>query len=854
MRLEQKIEQLKQMAEQISDHNKLQDKTFFLDEDHVLTFPRTDGESRYPYGSDGFNFWACSSGYMYANESTYNLFEPAQEGMEPNIAFFAGFKRKGACYEAVSLLGLPVNLEIEAKRYVIHTPKAAYYFTFYKELEFCVRVFVDEDNLIYFSIYGKNTAAQPVTLYLSAYLEPTLLYGDNCDPNVRWWREGGVAEGSDELFPGFVLKMTQDLSRTAKVCNYCVINRTAGIQPDRTELTASRRQYVGGKNNSLSSCVPLKYGTFGEAVSYCTFTDMAAFGDLNYFTLAPGGSVRMDISIAATHEESRVKQLLKNKINPPELDRKLAFLMEQEKKIHNRFRLTLGEFKNGRIYKEAFNHFFGFVQRQVEYCALGKSYAGPYLGFRDVAQQIEGALFWQPEKCADKIVEVLSFIDPSGRCPRLFSYPAEGAMPEMNLNLFIDQGVWMLNAIITYLRFTKDYSILKRRCGYYEILDGKARTVRKTDYEETVLEHAVKIMDYLVATRDFAETKCVRAMFGDWNDALDGLGVPQDPEEEFGSGVSVMVSLQVYQNTVEMVELLSLLDKKQYAGKIKQYECAGRELREGLLQYAVVGNGQGETKILHGWGDKRSYTVGGFHDVDGKDRVGLTSYAFWVLSGMYDLDPSMKDTILKAFARLNSKYGLRTFDQPFDPDAKGVGRIVNLPAGTAENAATYIHAAMFGISALLRMGCAKEAMLQLEKVLPLTHEAISVTPFIMANSYCCNGEKNIDGQSMNDWHTGSGAVLLKLMVRYVIGFDPCFDGVLIHPCSELPVNSFEFTVYPQNCEMTISYKKNGKGSRSFRVNGQKREAGFDAVMNTEVLLIPEDEILRNRRLVIEITD
>jgi len=854
MSFEQKIKQLEQMAAQIDDNNKLQDKTYFLDDDHVLTFPRFDGESRYPYGTDGFNFWACSSGYLYTNESTYDAFEVVQEGVEPNIAFFAGLLKEDGTYEALSLLGVPVNIDIDAKRYVIHTPKAAYYFTYYKGLEFCVRVFVDEDKVTYFSIQGNNTTNESVKMYLSTYMEPTLLYGANWDPNVRWWREGGVEETSVNSLPSFVAKMTQDTSRTTKVMNFGVINRTTDIALEKTEITASRRKYMGGKNNSLSSSTPLKTGTFGDTMHYCTFIDMAAFGDLNFLTLEPNSPIRFEVSYASAHEDDEVKALLARKIVSSEIDAKVDALMAMEKEVHNRFNLTMGNFKSEKIHKEAFNHFFGFVQRQVEYCALGKSYAGPYLGFRDVSQQIEGALLWQTEKCADKIVDALSFIDPSGRCPRMFSYPAEGVMPKMDLNLYIDQGCWILSTVITYLRYTKDFALLDRMCGYYEIVDAKNRIVKKADYEETVLQHVIKVLDFLIATRDMDLTKCVRAMFGDWNDALDGLGVSKEPGVEFGTGVSVMVTLQVFQNTQELIELLTILGKDKYAAKIAEYQKANDEIRDGLLKYAVVTNDKDEKKILHGWGDKRSYVVGGFEDVDGEDRVGLTSYAFWVLSGMYDLDPSMKETILHAFSRLDAKYGLRTFDKSFAPDAKGVGRIVTLPAGTAENAASYIHATMFGIASLFRMGCSKEALEQLEKALPMTHDIISATPFIMANSYCYNPEKNIDGQSMNDWHTGSAAVLLKMMVKFVVGFDPCFGGYSIHPSAQMPMDSFEFTLYPRGSELTISYKNENKGSRTFTVNGEKRATRFDEVMKTEVLWIPDDEIVAGKKIVVCVTD
>ncbi len=64
----------------------------------------------------------------------------------------------------------------------------------------------------------------------------------------------------------------------------------------------------------------------------------------------------------------------------------------------------------------------------------------------------------------------------------------------------------------------------------------------------------------------------------------------------------------------------------------------------------------------------------------------------------------------------------------------------NLPKGTAENGATYIHASMFGAMSLFAIGEGKQAWDQLEKLLPFTHDTVSVSPFVVPNSYGDNEE------------------------------------------------------------------------------------------------------------------
>lgn len=128
------------------------------------------------------------------------------------------------------------------------------------------------------------------------------------------------------------------------------------------------------------------------------------------------------------------------------------------------------------------------------------------------------------------MLEALSFTDPSGRCPRQYALPVrEGAAPAMDLRPFIDQGVWVISTIVTYLKLTGDFGFLGEVCGYYEIVDEKKRLVKKSEEQDTVLDHMLRIMSWLLDKTD-PRTGCIRVLFGDWNDALDGLGTSPGSE------------------------------------------------------------------------------------------------------------------------------------------------------------------------------------------------------------------------------------------------------------------------------------------------------------------------------------
>ncbi|MCX7709861.1 MAG: hypothetical protein N2484_08410 [Clostridia bacterium] len=831
-------------------------KAYFIDDNNILSIPRDDGDCRYPYGKNGANFWAYSSGYMHGNEGLFSAFLRAGEGQEPKIAFFAGLPGNTGKYRIIPLLSVPVmDNEIPVERYTVFTKNCVYYITETEDFRFAVRVFHDQDRNIHFSIRMENLTYSNQQFFISAYLNPFLSHNLFENSENRWFREvryiGAAKEGD---LGRFYIKVNEDLNRTTSVYNIGVASRNIYLDEKSRitshEETTSRYQYVGGSRSSLHSPSSLEKGTFGEAKHVCSFTEVAVLGDIIHLEMCSQGKIRYDISFSYRihcKNENEASALLQKAWSREAIDSEVLEAELQEKKADERLSCKVLNVKQYPMKQEVFKAFFKHLKKQVEFCSLIKGYvqlwAGSLIGIRDIFQAIEGFLLWNPEAARDKMLEAFNFILIDGRCPRQYSLPTrEDTPPVMDLRPFIDQGCWLISTVVSYIKFTGDKDFLSQECGYYEISDEKKGLVVKSRARDSVMDHLLKVMEYLLSNRDFEMTGCIKALYGDWNDALDGLGVSIEPDKEYGSGVSMMASLQVYHNLSEMIELLNWTDKEKYASYVANYKLAVNELERNIRNYGVICSGSGEPRIVHGWGDKRSYLVGSFKDPDGQPRIGLTSNAFWILSKLYDKDVSIKNTILDAFAKLDTKYGFKTFEPYFSPNTPGVGRIPKLPAGTAENGAVYIHASAFAVMALFRIGCPEYAWEQLYKLLPITHEKISCSPFVMPNSYGFNEEKRIDGESMHDWQTGSSNVILKTLIKYVFGFEAEFEGVWIQPAGFNPFGSFEFSITVYGCKLTIAYEDKCSGARTYKVNNIKRKSVYDEVMGLEKLWIPKNEL------------
>jgi len=839
------LSQIKELEtnEKLKEERRLPSDCYFLNADTVLSYRRDDGDARYPYAYDGLTLWAYASGNVKMEESTFNVFLPVFEAKEPHLAFFAGEKKVDG-YFPVSLLGPAKQaFEKDVRRYTVFTPQAAYYFTETAGFTSVVRMLVDDKKLLRLSVYLENVSGKTLDTYVSSYISFFLGQGGCETLETKWYKRCSVTEY------GYLMNTTEHLNRDTCFEHFAPIARSS--YNGQIDKTTSRAVYTGSLHNQLNCSTSLINGKFAKQKYFTEFTETAVAGDIIPLSLEKGESFTVSYTAAFNDDKESAEKVCVANRETETIDEYVERKAREDKNRSKKERMPEIRFNGTEgfgVNAVALNYFVENVIRQVEFVSRAKNYAGHLIGIRDIFQQVESSLMWIPEYSRGKIVEALGYVGEDGRAPRQYSYPrSEGVLPAMDLRPYIDQGVWIISTVFSYLSFTGDYSILDEVCGYYKF-DGY-----KVDFsadKDTVLEHLIRITEYLLS-KLASDTGCLRAMYGDWNDALDGLWIPEDKSKDYGDGVSVMATLQLYKNLGEMCKIFEATGK--FTEKIAKYEEFKESIKKGLLEYAVVKNEAGERKIVHGWGDKLRYKIASFADNDGENRDGLTSNAFWVLCDALSWDETLKKDIMRAYGNLDSKYGLKTFEPYFAFTNKDVGRITKLPKGTAENGATYIHATLFGILSLFEMGEAEKAWEQFYKILPLTHEIITTTPFIMPNSYIYNEEKGFDGESMSDWFTGSGCVLIKILVWEAFGLLPDLNGLTVRPANYFPMKEASIKMTIKDCEVTLLYKNAGNGKRSFKVNGQNVAGVYETKTNTEKLYFTNEE-LKQGDLVIEVID
>lgn len=818
--------------------NTLPEQSYFLEDDAILCYPRSYGDSRYPYYNDGLVLFVHTDGDIDCVDGTFNVFKCNEYGEDVNTAFFAG-EKDGDAFIPVSVTGANCQLcEKNVERYTVFTPVCAYYITETPDAIYAVRAYVDGQKHLRFSLAAVNRGEKR-DIYLCAYFAPTLTCGVD---SITLKRFGERYENG-----GYVLK-----NRNNGVFN-CLSARLAVTGAvTRRYFTTAKKAVPGKAGRNLTNAVSLKNGSFDRQIPKTNTTDMPVIADLVHFSLEEDSFAQLDYEMLLTADPDEAERFVGTPIDGERENETLSERRKKENEIFERARIQFDTWHDERLHSRIVNRFLKCVQKQVSLCAFGKNYAGPYLGIRDVFQQLESALIWQPEEARAQILRVMDCILSDGRAPRQVSFPSEeNPAPVFDLRPFIDQGFWIVSALHTYLAYTGDLSVLDEICGYYRAESTYAfgGTTPRSELRDSVLEHLIRITDFLVSHLD-EKTRCVHALYGDWNDALNGLGKTARPDADFGNGVSVMATLQLYLALEQMHEILVKTGK--HSELAEKYLSLRAEIVRGVEKNALVRGKDGTVRAVHGWGEDMSYFVGSFRDYDGASRISLTANAFCAISGMIGEFPEYGEDIAKNILSLDSKYGLLTFDKPFLGGFEQVGRICYLTPGTYENSCAYVHAGTFGIMALFLMGYSRDAWRLLEKAMVISHEHPTRTTFVMPNSYCDSEEYGADGDSTGDWYTGSGTVLIKAIVKCGFGIEPSLSALKISPADYFPCKKASVSLTVKGCRLTVKYEDRGEGVRRIYFGDEELPLICDGIRKNYYAVIDDGKLLP--RTEIRITD
>lgn len=402
------------------------------------------------------------------------------------------------------------------------------------------------------------------------------------------------------------------------------------------------------------------------------------------------------------------------------------------------------------------------------------------LGYRDTAQDAMTIPHSNPEKCRQRIVELLRGLTTKGYGLHLFSpewfdpdtkkekkkpFKSPTVIPTVNAKDIVhgledacsDDALWLVPSIIEYIKETGETGFADETVTY---ADGG---------EGTVYEHMKRILDF--SAEQVGATGICKGLRADWNDCLN-----------LGGGESAMVSFLHYWAICHFLQLAEYLGRtedveKYQAMRERVGNVCNRELwdKEWFIR-GITKNGK---------------KIGTSEDAEGK--VHLESNAWAVLSGAADVEKGKRamDSVDKY---LFTPYGILLNAPSYTVPDDDIGFVTRVYPGLKENGSIFSHPNPWAWAAECVLGRGDRAMKFYNALCPYYQNNMIEIRQSEPYSYCqfvVGRDHTAFGRAHHPFMTGSGGWAYFSATRYMLGIRPDFEHLTIDPC--IPADWKEFS-------------------------------------------------------------
>lgn len=434
------------------------------------------------------------------------------------------------------------------------------------------------------------------------------------------------------------------------------------------------------------------------------------------------------------------------------------------------------------------------------------------LGYRDTAQDAMTIPHSNPEKCKQRIVELLRGLVSEGYGLHLFQpewfepdteakpFKSPTVIPEFDKSNMIhglkdacsDDALWLVSSIVEYVKETGETEFLDTVITY---ADGG---------EGTVYEHMTRILDF--SAKQVGATGICKGLRADWNDCLN-----------LGGGESAMVSFLHYWAIQNFLQIAEYLGRKE---DVEKYTAMAKKVKE------VCDKQLWDDKWFIRGITKNGKKIGTKEDKEGK--VHLESNAWAVLSGAADREKGLKamDSVKEY---LFTPYGIMLNAPSYTVPDDDIGFVTRVYPGLKENGAIFSHPNPWAWAAECELGRGDRAMEFYNALCPYYQNDMIEIREAEPYSYCqfiMGRDHTGYGRARHPFMTGTGGWAYFSATRYILGIKPQLDHLEINPCIPAEWEGFSADRVWRGAKFHIQVENQGKvmkGVKEIWLDGQKVE-------------------------------
>ncbi len=436
------------------------------------------------------------------------------------------------------------------------------------------------------------------------------------------------------------------------------------------------------------------------------------------------------------------------------------------------------------------------------------------LGFRDTAQDAMTVIHSNPEKCRQRIIELLRGLTSSGYGLHLFQpewfdpdkaaapkpFKSPTVIPEPTADERIhdikdacsDDALWLVATIAEYIKETGEVSILDEVVTYADEGEG------------TVYEHIERILGF--SAEQVGEHGICKGLRADWNDCLN-----------LGGGESAMVSFLHYWAIQNFLDILRFTKHDE---DIEKYEKMAAVVKEASAR--ELWDGSWFIRGITADGRK----IGSYKDEEGK--VHMESNTWAVLSGLASEEQAIK-AMDAVDEYLYTDYGLMLNAPSYTVPDEQIGFVTRVYPGVKENGSIFSHPNPWAWCAEAELGRGDRAFKFYNALLPANQNDMIETRVAEPYTYCqfiMGKDHALFGKANHPFMTGSGGWAYFAATHYLLGIAPGFDSLEINPCIPKDWQGFTATRKWRGAVFNITVENPGhvsKGVKLIELDGEEVE-------------------------------
>jgi cellobiose phosphorylase len=435
------------------------------------------------------------------------------------------------------------------------------------------------------------------------------------------------------------------------------------------------------------------------------------------------------------------------------------------------------------------------ARNQARFCrALDK------VGYRDVLQDIQSVADVEPGYTRRVLLRTLRYQAADGRAVRQYClFPGAGH----DMRMYMDSSSWIPDCLVTYLKETGDFQLLEESVPYFDM----QRQEPDEAVRGTVYEHARQAVRSMAGATGF-HGLC-RIGYGDWNDALSGIGGDQ--------GVSVWLSCACVHAARHMADLADHLGRTADAqemrdivttltGRINEHAWDGE-----WYVYAI--NGQGKP-------------IGSRTSPEGRIHLNVNTWA--LITGVARAG-GHEEQVWKSLEQLATPFGHMLLSPPYTAASRSdVGRIADQKPGMFENGSIYIHGEAFFLYALICAGRGEQCYRELVRTIPsaLVQDVATGPRHQQSNFTVGPDHPNFGLQPFSNF-TGS-VPWYRRVVQRILGVIPDFDALIIAPQPPRRWSDYEVRKQWRGRDVRVRFRREGGPGCRVVLNGRNYEGRIPA--------------------------